>query len=672
MVTNLYTWPRSFQLLRLLHDQPQNAKQILDRQIPWRLLVLALLPLALCYGLLWNPYWVPGGDSEVYTAIARSFARDQGFLFNGQHVAIAPPGWPYLLSLLMRISPEFGFLKASNALMMLGSFGISFFVLRRFVPDTAAAIIVVIAGLLHPLYPMTFWLHTEAAFCLIASASLLFAVRISEGKSEGLAGVLSVVALLMLLAMGCFVRWTGLIQIVLVAAILLSPARGKISPRLYVITALAIAVTIAAFLQTRSITRLTSEQAAETREAGGGAEIADAETQAPSVLTIISSVESRSLPQEYAMRFLAAGRWFGWFLWYPTRFGRSVAPIDSVGVVMGWVTIGLLAITLIATVRKRQFLFLGLGIYTSALVMNWPNPNARYFVPVAPFILAGVWHALSLLTRTRAAAHVLVVLLPLSVALVCIDLFWLPARQAFTALGIAWPTSEMRPMRILTFAVIVFWSGYAIVHFVRSRFSLDTDPPRILGVLFFGSILAVNLPLLAIDIRIMRSGEAFYSRWEASSVRDLIRASHWLYLTKNDRQGRVGISETYFNLGRSSTSKFGLRAAHLLSDCVVFPAPRRFSRTTEVTINPGLNRWAREKRVDYYLFQEAWQPWRLWHFRLPFLLQQRLDPLFESERTSGGWKLFVRRGERLQPALIPTDSSPALISKPWPRRVPGL
>jgi len=134
-----------------LHDQPQNAKQILDRQIPWRLLVLALLPLALCYGLLWNPYWVPGGDSEVYTAIARSFARDQGFLFNGQHVAIAPPGWPYLLSLLMRISPEFGFLKASNALMMLGSFGISFFVLRRFVPDTAAAIIVVIAGLLHPL-----------------------------------------------------------------------------------------------------------------------------------------------------------------------------------------------------------------------------------------------------------------------------------------------------------------------------------------------------------------------------------------------------------------------------------------------------------------------------------------------------------------------------------------
>src|SRR4051812_42190550 len=49
------------------------------------------------YLLLQNQYWVPAGDSELYTAAARSLARGEGYTFNGQPVAIIPPGWSWMM-----------------------------------------------------------------------------------------------------------------------------------------------------------------------------------------------------------------------------------------------------------------------------------------------------------------------------------------------------------------------------------------------------------------------------------------------------------------------------------------------------------------------------------------------------------------------------------------------
>src|SRR5438105_12045866 len=58
--------------------------------------------VALLYLLLYNPLWVPGGDSELYLAVARNLALHRGYLFNGQFVSISPPGWPFLLAGAMR------------------------------------------------------------------------------------------------------------------------------------------------------------------------------------------------------------------------------------------------------------------------------------------------------------------------------------------------------------------------------------------------------------------------------------------------------------------------------------------------------------------------------------------------------------------------------------------
>src|SRR3954464_11578955 len=71
-------------------------------------LVVAMI---LLYGLLQNPYWVPAGDSELYASAARSLALGHGYTFLGQPIAISPPAWSWLMSLVMRVTASIWALK---------------------------------------------------------------------------------------------------------------------------------------------------------------------------------------------------------------------------------------------------------------------------------------------------------------------------------------------------------------------------------------------------------------------------------------------------------------------------------------------------------------------------------------------------------------------------------
>src|SRR4051812_38594889 len=97
--------PRAAEAEPVLAPQPQQA-----RSSPWPTVAVAVT-LLLAYGLLQNPYWVTGGDSEVYTCIARSLAQGKGFVFNGQPVAMVPPGWPILQAGVMKVTNLFLALK---------------------------------------------------------------------------------------------------------------------------------------------------------------------------------------------------------------------------------------------------------------------------------------------------------------------------------------------------------------------------------------------------------------------------------------------------------------------------------------------------------------------------------------------------------------------------------
>ena len=71
------------------------AAQADQRRHAWRIWIALLVIISALYLLLWNPYWVPGGDSELYIAAARSLALGQGYRFNGQSISISPPGWQW-------------------------------------------------------------------------------------------------------------------------------------------------------------------------------------------------------------------------------------------------------------------------------------------------------------------------------------------------------------------------------------------------------------------------------------------------------------------------------------------------------------------------------------------------------------------------------------------------
>ena len=82
-------------------DVPQTSARIGH----WRSTLLVAAAVLAAYLLILNPFWTPGGDSELFIAAARSIVRGEGYTYNGRIVRIAPPAWPYLMAGAMWIIP---------------------------------------------------------------------------------------------------------------------------------------------------------------------------------------------------------------------------------------------------------------------------------------------------------------------------------------------------------------------------------------------------------------------------------------------------------------------------------------------------------------------------------------------------------------------------------------
>ena len=95
----------------------------------WRIWIGVVAACLFLYLLTYNVYWVPGGDSELYVALARSLAQGNGYKFNGSHVSISPPGWPLLLAGVMKVWPTFAAMKLVALLCMVGSLSLWYWIL---------------------------------------------------------------------------------------------------------------------------------------------------------------------------------------------------------------------------------------------------------------------------------------------------------------------------------------------------------------------------------------------------------------------------------------------------------------------------------------------------------------------------------------------------------------
>lgn len=604
-------------------------------RVEWRWFFAAIGGLLLVYLSLLNPYWVPSGDGDVYTAIARSLAQGEGYRFNGVKAAITPPGWPMVLSWAMQISPAFLFLKCVTIACMTGSLGITFFILRRFVSDKHSAGIVALCGILAPVYPLTFWMHTEAFFCLLGSGAILCAMRIAERRAarSNFYLVPEIAGMTLLLAGASFTRWPGFLHLILVAAILLhgTPQAWRDRTRIVALLLASIAC-VGTFVATYKYLSLTAAEksaaraagAMEEREAGDPGATASATTEPTTTATTLATSQSTTEPTaaqviaemsdddetpglvntrsdnpflEYLSRAANAGRWFAWLLWYPSRFGQSVHIVNGMALLCGWIVIGLLALTMCSAIRSRQWLWIGVAAYTGGLCLLWPAPNARYFVPVAPFIILGV------------------------------------------ILG-------LQHLRLLT------------------QWSRHSGKVAMLLPLFVASLVVTNVALLTIDVVVFRSGANFYRNYEGGLNQDLIAIAQHLRSVPAGRN--IAVSQRYVNLGRTKTdSKYGVRALHLLTARPILGAPQK----TGLRPNKPLNEWAASREVNarYYVYQQPANPWRLWHFRLPPWIQRKLSKEPVLEVPSGGWQLYEWRRNR--GFVLSDDVTPDVD---LPTRVPGM
>lgn len=593
---------------------PEHDRKLVLR---WFLGVASILLIA--YLLLQNPYWVPGGDSDFYVAIARNLAQGEGYTYNGLPVAISPPGWPWVMAAILKVSPTFLALKLFTMLCMWASLLIAYFIALRFVPPRLAALSVLLAGVLMPVYSLTYFLHSEGLYCVLSSLALLIAFRVREKPDR----YLEATALLGLCVAIPFVRWAGVFQLLPIVGVLMSGAWGTWKNRRWILAGLCAVAIIVTWLGTRASLELSVEQLQAIKDAGGTAVMEiDAPEDLPTdnrpVAIPTATSKDETLAEEYSQRFLRSGKWFAWLLWQPSRFATALGKWDMLITASGWVLIALLIWLATATARRGHLMWVALGVYCGALCMNWPNPNARYFVPVAPQIVLG----LLLVTRLL---------------------------------------HDRYPMQSID---VWKWIRRAFVY----------------------SVLLVNVLLYGVDLMVMRSSN-FYDTFEAGQHKDLINISYYLQSLPQapaptlipgttqpttrpagqwkPENGQIMINERYENLGRVRLSKAGMRAMVLLTDVDTKPLDPGWSKTTKPPFSGKMLGYMRSRRSDWLLVQTPAIPWRVWHFRLPMSIHERLTK-YPGLPESGGWFLYHRQD------LVLTSQPVPPAPDDWPTRVPGM
>lgn len=371
----------------ILNPLADTEASVTETRADVKVWAITCLVVAAIFLLLENPYWVPGGDSEVYLGSAINLAKGTGYLFNGQPTKIAPPGWPFVLAFVLKfVSPTFLALKLVTLGCMTGALATFYWVLRRFASPATCSLLIVLSALVSHVYSLTFWLHSDALFTLITALTILLSLQINEGRAE----VWRIALLLVLVAAGIGVRYAGIINVVLLAPALV---HGQWKPKLdrtWVTSVLVVAMTIGSFFAIRwavhkfAPARVAFEATAQVDSAvipppdqGEGSTV----TNEPSIITGTAGHSS------YATRVLGYGTWYSYLLWQPLRLGAGIHAIFWLATALGWIVYIFVAACAADAVRSRQWLLPMVVLYTIALCLNWPHANARYLVPLVPLIL---------------------------------------------------------------------------------------------------------------------------------------------------------------------------------------------------------------------------------------------------------------------------------------------
>ena len=348
---------------------------------------LLALVLLILYGLCQNGQWIPGGgDDAYYLAIARNLATGQGYFWNQVPVLETPPGWPAFLALLMRLSPSFAFLNLVLMATCIAAACVWFFIMRRFVGPLPAFLLTILAATLFEWHRFSFTFYSESLFFLLTAICLLLAIQINEKRPL----VWRLPLLLAAAVAMVLVRWTGLLFLALPASALVTGHLRPAFNRKWIAVILLIVVSFLTFKTTRvlQMTRTNEVLAVEFN---------------PENRTAISTSLDRADRQEamlfghpakeYLRRASNAGRWVSTLLLPPAVVARGRPIPQLISNLLGWTFILLLTFNFVTSLRRGQWIWIGLLLFSASIVLFRHTPIARYLAPAAPLLLLGIWRA---------------------------------------------------------------------------------------------------------------------------------------------------------------------------------------------------------------------------------------------------------------------------------------
>ena len=102
-------------------------------------------------------------------------------------------------------------------------------------------------------------------------------------------------------------------------------------------------------------------------------------------------INRRYSVSKYADNLAQSGHWVSWFFYAPAEVSLASSWMGAISNVSGWLLIVLFMLNLIPAARKREWIWYGVILCCGMLCIRWPHPVPRYFLPVAPLLLLGIW-----------------------------------------------------------------------------------------------------------------------------------------------------------------------------------------------------------------------------------------------------------------------------------------
>ena len=384
--------------------------------------------VALLYAGLYHPYWARGGDSELYLVIARNLVRGKGYTYNGQPVGLVPPLWPLVLGLMMWVTPVVGVLKLALPLCFLIFLGCAYRVLRRFARPWVCAASIALTASFQGLVTLTLWFHSDALFFALSWVALLLAVQSQEHFDAGekrWPWLWRAVAATGLLCAAVATRWPGVLWWPVVAMAFLNgrhfflptgdrrsvrlPLRPRRLDGMWLAALLSGAAVVLTFFALRHAIKVDPSQIDPRYDSfvTGNYDLIN-QYERPTIGTHVN-------------RLLRGPEWLSVLYW--NELGHSPGPVLGRPLMLyasrlAAVTVIPLAAAVWVGLRRRNWLWLGVGGAWLPVVATWPHAIDRYSGPVSPFLVCGtilgtVWLAKRF--RTRLPYYVMAV--PLAVCL---------------------------------------------------------------------------------------------------------------------------------------------------------------------------------------------------------------------------------------------------------------